>query len=316
MRFTGFDIKFVPLFTVIAVLSMECPVHAQELEPRAYSNIPVGLNFILAGYGYTVGEVLFDPAIPLYNANIKIHGAVLAYARSIRIGKMSGKIDMVVPYAWLSGTADFQGQPVSRIVSGFGDPRVRFSVNLFGAPPLPLSGFKDYRQNLVVGVSLQVFIPTSQYDADRLVNIGTHRFTFKPELGISKTIWHFYLELATGVSFYTVNDDFYQGKTRSQSPIGYLQGHVVYNIWHGIWAALDGTYYWGGRTTVDGIEGNDLQENSRFGLTFALPVNIHHSIKLHASTGVSTRTGSDFDAIAIVWQYRWGRELKKVKKSD
>jgi len=32
------------------------------------------------------------------------------------------------------------------------------------------------------------------------------------------------------------------------------------------------------------------------------------------STGISTRTGSDFDAIGIVWQYRWGRELKKVKK--
>jgi hypothetical protein len=313
MGITGFDIKFIPLFTAIVFLSMEFPVYAQDLEPRAYTNIPVGLNFAIAGYGYTAGGVLFDPAVPLENANIKIHGALLAYARSIKIGKMSGKIDIITPYAWLSGTADFQGQPVSREVNGFGDPRVRFSVNFIGAPALPLSGFKDYKQNLVIGASFQVYIPVSQYDPERLVNIGTNRFTFKPELGISKTIWHLYIELAGGASFYTVNHDFYQGKTRSQTPIGYIQGHVVYNIWHGIWVAIDGTYYWGGRTTVNGIQGNDLQENSRFGLTFALPVNIHNSLKLHVSTGVSTRTGSDFDAIGIVWQYRWGRDLKKVK---
>jgi hypothetical protein len=134
---------------------------------------------------------------------------VLAYARSIKIGKLSGKIDMILPFAWLSGTAEFQGLPASREVSGFGDPRVSISVNFIGAPALPLSGFKNYKQNLVVGAS--------------------------------------------------------------------------------------------------------LQENSRFGLTFALPVNIHHSMKLYMSTGVSTRTGSDFDAIGLAWQYRWCRDLKKVK---
>jgi hypothetical protein len=314
MGIAGFDIKIIQLFTAIVVLTEVSAVHAQDLEPRAYSNIPVGLNFVIAGYGYTAGGVLFDPAVPLDNAHIKIHGAVLAYARSIRIGTMSGKIDMVVPYAWLSGTAAFNNQPVSRDVSGFGDPRVRITVNFFGAPALPLAGFKDYKQNLVVGASLQVFMPVSQYDPDKLVNIGTNRFTFKPELGISKTIWHLYMELAVGAAFYTDNHEFYQGKTRSQAPIGSIQAHVVYNIWRGIWAAVDGTYYWGGRTKVDGVQGNDLQENSRFGFTFALPVNIHNSLKLHMSTGVSTRTGSDFDAIGIVWQYRWGRDFKKVKK--
>jgi hypothetical protein len=314
MGFAGFDIKIIPLFTVVVFLTMAIDIYAQDLEPRAYTNIPVGLNFVVAGYGYTAGGVLFDPAVPLDNAHIKIHGAVLAYARSIKIGKMSGKIDMIVPYAWLSGTADFQGQPVSRDVSGFGDPRVRITVNFIGAPALPLSGFKDYKQNLVVGASLQVLMPVSQYDADRLVNIGTNRFTFKPELGISKTFWHLFVELAAGAAFYTDNHDFYQGKTRSQAPIGSIQGHIVYNIWRGIWVAVDGTYYWGGRTIVDGVEGNDLQENSRFGFTFALPVNLHNSLKLHISTGVSTRTGSDFDAIGIAWQYRWGRELRKVIK--
>lgn len=72
---------------------------------------------------------------------------------------------------------------------------------------------------------------------------------------------------------------------------------------------LDGTYYAGGRTTVDGVKGDNLQQNTRSGVTVALPVNRYQSVKLYASTGVSTRTGSDFDAIGIAWQYRWGGGL-------
>ena len=290
------------------------PLNSQDLEPRAYSNIPVALNFILAGYVYSAGGVVFDPAVPLENANFKVHGSVLAYARSIKIGRMSGKIDMVVPYVWLSGTADFNGQPVSRDVSGLGDPRFRMSLNFIGSPALPLSGFKDYKQKLIVGASLQIRVPVSQYDPDRLVNIGTNRFTFKPELGLSRTVGRLYLELSGGMAFYTVNHDFYQGKTRSQEPIGSVQGHFIYTFKRGIWTSLDGTYYWGGSTTVNGVKGDDLQKNTRLGLTFALPVNLHNSLKFYYSTGVSTRTGTDFNVVGLAWQYRWGGGLPKAKQ--
>jgi len=313
MDYLRFKFKIIRFFSVIILLSKFPGVFSQDLEPRAYTNVPTGLNFLLTGYAYSAGGVLFDPAVPLENANIKIHGTVLAYARSIKVGNMSGKIDMILPYAWLSGTADFQDQPVSREVSGLGDPRLRMSVNFIGAPALPLSGFKDYKQDLVVGASLQVYLPVGQYDPDRLVNIGTNRFTIKPELGISKTLGHFQLELTAGAGFYTVNKEFYQGKVRSQKPIGSIQGHVNYNFKRGIWAAIDGTYYWGGASTVDGVEGNDLQKNTRLGCTLAIPLNLHNSLKFYFSTGVSTRTGSDFDLVGIVWQYRWGGGLPTGK---
>jgi hypothetical protein len=159
-------------------------------------------------------------------------------------------------------------------------------------------------------------VPTGQYDPEKLVNIGTHRFAFKPELGISKTFGHLMLELTGGAAFYTTNHDFYGGKTRSQAPIGSVQGHINYNFAHGIWAAADGTYYWGGHTTLDGVEGNDLQKNSRLGLTFALPINIRHSLKFTFSTGVSTRTGTDFTVVGVFWQYRWGGGLPKGKTTE
>jgi hypothetical protein len=99
----GFNLKLFLVFSTIIFLSKVSTSYAQDLEPRAYSNIPFGLNFIAAGYAYTSGGVLFDPAVPLENAHIRIHGSVLAYTRSINVGGLSGKVDMVLPYAWLSG---------------------------------------------------------------------------------------------------------------------------------------------------------------------------------------------------------------------
>jgi hypothetical protein len=185
------------------------------------------------------------------------------------------------------------------------------SVIFIGGPALPLSGFKDYKQNFVMGASLQVYFPVGQYDPEKLVNLGTNRFTFKPEIGISKTIKQLILELALAGQFYTVNNNFYNGQTMSQDPIGSVQGHVNYNFRGGIWAALDGTIYWGGRSTIEGVEGDNLQKNTRLGFTFSLPLNIQNSLKLNLSTGVSTRTGSDFDAVTLAWQYKLGGRLPK-----
>ena len=304
-RKTG--LRLFLFFSVILFSSEFSRVQGQDLEPRAYSNIPVRMNFLLAGYAYSSGGVLFDPAVPIENAQFKIHGSLLAYARTFGLAGMSGKFDVIMPYVWLSGSAESDGMPVYRDVSGLGDPRFRVSVNFIGAPPLSMAEFKDYQHNLVVGASIQVFVPLGQYDATRLVNIGTNRFSFKPELGISKKFGPLFLELAAGMTFYTTNYDFFNGKTRSQAPIGSIQGHACYSFKRGIWAAVDGTYYWGGRTTLEGVEGNDLQKNTRLGFTFALPLNIHHTLKFNVSTGVSTRTGSDYNIVGLIWQYRWGK---------
>lgn len=303
--------RFLQLFIATITLISISDTYAQELEPRAYTNLPIGLNFVIAGYSYQTGGVLFDPTIPLENAKIKTHSSLFAYARSIKVGKISGKVDAIVPYAWLSGSADFMGERGYREVAGLADPRVRMSVIFIGGPALPLSGFKDYKQNFVMGASMQVYLPIGQYDPEKLVNLGANRFTFKPEIGMSKTIKQLILELALAGQFYTVNNNYYGGKTMSQAPIGSVQGHVNYNFRGGIWAALDGTFYWGGRSTIDGVKSNNLQENSRLGLTMAVPFGIHHSIKLNLSTGASTRTGTDFDAVTLVWQYRWGGGLPK-----
>jgi hypothetical protein len=305
------EIEFIAAVALLALAIIFHPgsANAQSMEPRAYSNAPVGMNFLILGYAYQQGDVLLDPSVPVKDVSAKAHTAVLACARSLDVFGKSGKIDIVVPYAWLSATGTLNEEGQSRNVSGFADPAVRFSVNLYGAPALSLKEFKDYRQDTIIGVSLQVTAPLGQYDSDKLVNIGTNRWSFKPEVGISQALGRWTLEAIGGVTFYTKNDDFFGGNTREQDPIYSVQGHLIYNFPWGIWAALNATYYTGGRTRVNGVEGDDLQSNWRLGATLTLPVDLHNSVKLYSSSGVQTRTGGDFTLVGIAWQYRWGGGL-------
>jgi hypothetical protein len=294
------------LFIMLAAASLWA--EAQSMEPRFYSNSPVGMNFALAGYGLSTGSVTADPSVELENGDIEIHSFFAAYARSMGLWGRNAKFDIVVPYASLSGSATVQGAYVERSVDGFADPQFRFSYNFLGAPALTLKEFKDYRQEFVMGASLKVIAPFGQYDETKVVNLGANRWAFTPEIGMSRSFGPLLLELAAAATWYTENDDF-AGQTRKQDPIYALQGHIVYTLPKGIWLALDATYYGGGRTTVGGVQKSDLQQNTRLGATLALPVSLRNSIKLYASSGVATRTGSDFDTVGAAWQYRWGGGL-------
>jgi hypothetical protein len=282
---------------------------AQQIEPRTYSNAPVGMNFLIGGYAYSTRGLSTNPALKITNAELKVHTPVVAYARAFEAWGKSAKFDAIVPGGCLSGSADVNGVPASRDVCGLVDPAFRLSVNFFGAPALSLKEFQKYRQDVVAGASLQVVAPWGQYDPTRLVNLGTNRWTFRPEIGISKALDALTVEFALGASFYTTNHDFFGGRTLEQDPIYSAQAHLIYQFRGGTWAALNGTYYTGGRTTVNGVRGDDFQKASRIGATLALPVDRHNSVKLHASSGLSLRTGTDFDVIGIAWQYRWGGGL-------
>jgi hypothetical protein len=282
---------------------------AQSLEPRIYSNTPVGMNFLISGYAYQQGNVLLDPSVPLKDVEATAHTAVLGYSRSLNVWGKSGKIDLLVPYAWLSATGTLNEEGRSRNVSGLADPAVRFSVNLFGSPALTFEEFKNFRQDTIIGVSLMTTVPIGQYDSDKLVNIGTNRWSVKPEVGISQALGRWTFEFAAAAIFFAENDEFLGSKTREQDPIYSFQGHLIYNFPRGIWAALNATYYTGGRTSIDGVKGDDLQRNWRFGTTLTVPLNIHNSLKFYFSSGALTRIGGDFDLVGVAWLYRWGGGL-------
>jgi hypothetical protein len=295
-----------PALVLFACLVVASAVRAQDIEPRQYSNTPVGVNFLINGYSYTKGGLAFDSALPLSRPEIETNSGVLGFARSLDLWGRSGKIDAGVPYTWLSGSADYLGQPLQRKVNGFGDPVFRLAVNLYGAPALQMKDFAAFRQDLIVGVALQVSVPLGQYDDERVVNIGTNRWFFKPSAGVSKAVGPWIWEATAAATFFTDNPDFLGGKTRSQAPLYSIQGHLIRSFGSGVWGAFDATYFWGGSTTINGSANGDLQRNWRVGATLAIPVDVRNSIKLTASDGVSARTGNNYSQFGLYWQYRWG----------
>lgn len=279
---------------------------AQDLEPRLYVNAPPGLNFVVPGYAVSEGSVLLDPALELDNAAIEIDGVVFGYARSLSLAGKSAQVAIALGDVCLDGAADFEGQRYVRHACGLTDAKLRLSWNFIGAPALEPAQFASYEQDLIVGVSIGFNLPIGDYDPARLANIGTNRRALKTELGLSKALGRWTLELAAAGTFYETNSNFFGGKTQEQDPIYSVQGHVVHGFPSGIWLAVDATYYRGGATVTDDLANRNLQANSRVGLTVSVPLNRRQSVKLAASTGLATRTGSDFDTLALAWQYRWG----------
>lgn len=281
-------------------------LNAQVIEPNLYSNVPIGANIFIIGIGNTGGDLQENQLLGLENPDLSIISGVFGYGRTFDFLGRNTKFDISIPYSFLDGTGEHNGETGSRKVSGLGDTKARVSFNLFGGPALSLQEFASYEQDTIVGVSLQVTIPTGQYDNSKLINVSTHRWALKSGIGISKTISNYTVEFSADAEFFTSNNDFYGGATVTQDTIYSTQAHVLYTFRRAMWLSVGSTYYAGGEIYVNGIKPYDSRlGNTRIGATFSYPINKNNAIKIYGNSGVNIRYGSDFDGIGVVWQYTW-----------
>jgi hypothetical protein len=278
---------------------------AQQLEPRAYSPSPVGANIFGVGYLYSSGGAALDPAAPIQNVQARINTVFPYYSRTFGFFGRQASLTATTPYVW--GTVHGDVYDVGRSVdrSGLGDPALRFAVNLMGGPALRPLEFLHHKPETTLGASLVVIAPFGQYDPSKLINIGTNRWAFKPELGLSQPVGDWAFEFYAGVWLFTTNDNYYGGQERRQDPLASYQAHIIYNVRPRMWAAIDFTYYEGGSTTINGKPQNDRQGNTRGGLTLSVPMTLHQSLKVTWARGVSVRIGSELETIGVAWQWIW-----------
>ena len=298
-------VRLAAAIFAIAAFGIVTEIQAQSIEPRAYSNAPVGLNFLLVGFQGSRGALDLDPNLPIEDTNAEVDLGIIGYVTTLDVAGNSAKLGLVVPYASLLVDGFVGGVVREREIDDFADPSFFFAYNFHGAPALSAQEFGSYQQDLIVGFTVKVTAPLGDYDSDKIINLSTNRWTIKPEIGVSKAIGKWTLETSAAVAFFTDNDDFNNGLKREQEPIYSTQFHVTYTFPGNIWLAAGATYYEGGTTTIDSVKKNDLQKNWRTGVTLALPVDRSQSIKFYGSSGVSTRTGSNFDTFGVAWQYRW-----------
>jgi len=278
---------------------------AQDLEPRAYSAVPVGTHFALFTYARSAGDIAFDPSVPVTDGRAKIDTYALGYSRSFGLAGQTASLAVIAPYIRGDVSGIVQDTPAQAHRAAIGDLRLRFSANLLGNPALTPAEFARRAPTTTAGASLLVIAPTGQYDSSHLVNVGSNRWTFKPELGVSHPMGDWFIEGIAGVWLYTDNPDFYGGQRRSQDPLWTLQAHGGYNFRPGLWLAVDATHYTGGQTSLNGAQQQDYQRATRYGVTLSVPLDPDWSLKLAWSNALTTRIGGKFNTVAATMQYRW-----------
>ena len=285
------------LFAFCFIFTSITQIQAQEIEARAYSNAPIGINFVTGG----IAQVKSGP--------YKLTTEAIGLTHILDVAGQSGRISLILPYSELSGTGTLGGQAINASAEGLSDPMIKASVNLYGAPALSVSEFKNYQQDLIIGASIAASIPWGKYNSDQMLNVGGNRTVIQPGIGASKAVGSWRLELAGMASIYTSNTNYMGNNTLSQNPVYSTETHVIYYFPNTAWISADATYFFGGQTYVNGSAVSGSQENWRFGSTISYPVDKRNAIRLTGSTGVYSRTDTSYNAVGISWQYRWGAGL-------
>jgi Putative MetA-pathway of phenol degradation len=290
-----------------ALVGAPAVVAAQELEPGLYQNAPINFNLAAANILFSRGNVLFDSALPIEDATADVQAFVLGYVRTLGIAGKAAKLDVQVPMSWAHFAGLVNGDVRTRSPTGLADPRVRLAVNILGSPALALPEFARYRQRTIVGLALQIVAPLGQYDPDRLINIGSNRWSFRPEMGVSRALGRLTLEFAAGAWLFTANDDFFGGKELTQRPLYFAKGAAIWSFRGGRWVAVNYGRATGGQTSIDGGASSPLQENDRIAATLLLPMRRTQALRLTYTSGIFTRLGADFETVGVGYQLSWTR---------
>lgn len=278
---------------------------AQELEPRSYSVIPTGFNMVGVSGTFSQGDVVTDATLPIKDLKLTSLTFATVYVRSFSfLGKLA-KVQMLLPYTFIEGSVKINGVDTAASRSGFADARLKIGVNLIGSPAMAPKDFVRFNEESVLGASLIIAVPTGQYLPQKVINIGSHRWGFKPEIGFSHRSGRFYFETYAGIWFFTKNDEYMETSELQQAPIFTFQAHVSHIFPKKNWIAVNGGYANGGQTSVDGIERNNFQKNWRIGGTYSQPLSKHSSLRAMINTGVATRAGGDFTSFTLSYQYGW-----------
>jgi hypothetical protein len=303
----------LPCIILLLSLFYACGIRAQDLAPRAYLITPVHSNAVTLTYSFYNGNIIFDGTIPITGATARVNVSVFNAYHSFNLFGRTASFLISLPY----GVGNFHGHVVGTETlayrSGLLPVIFRLSVNLIGGRSMSLDEFREWRQKTILGASLKLVFPTGQYDSAKLINYGTNRWALKPELGYSRRWGHWIVDAYGAVWFFTTNPEFFSRNqfspgtnTQSESPVGAFEVHVSYDFKPRLWVSLDGNYWFGGTTALNGVSNpGTFQRNSRVGLTASFPLTTHQSLKLNYSDGAYILYGGNYHNVSIGWQYSW-----------
>lgn len=274
---------------------------------RDWQNSPTDLNMVFGYYNRVDTNTPIDTTLPINGLSLDADLYLFRYARSFGIDGRNSAIQFIQPYADVSASFDnaqfFSG---TKRNGGMGDTQIVFAHNIFGGPALTAEEFASWKPETFLTGALWVTMPTGDYDKDRIINIGSNRWVFKPELGFGTPIGPTWLEINTYVSMFGANKDYHGDSKLEQKPLYAIEGHYSYTINRALWVSLDATYNRGGESKIDGDWQDNKQENGLLGASLGFMLSPQFGGLIAYNDTVSERTGSpDVNTWTFRLQYVW-----------
>jgi hypothetical protein len=283
--------------SAVLALGALCPPQALAQVPgRFYWKTLAGANAVPLIVNSLSGNTNpFDPALTVtagaeFDATLILAG----YARALSLFDRAAMAAILLPMGRVSGEVTVAGTPVNQSADGFGDPMLEFDINVLG--PKAQKNIPDalrYQPGFSVDLLADLALPIGEYDNSQPLNLGHNRWYGRVGVPI---VWQLgpwvpgrrtTLELLPAVWFFGTNDD-YVGQTLKTDPMFQLDAHLTRDFTEHFWGALDGTWYVGGQSSVDGVAGEKL-DNLGFGLTLGYGINDNLSLTF----GYKSTVGDD-----------------------
>ena len=293
---------------VLGVLCLPDQAYAQFTDPHNYDNTAVGTNQAEVAYTFAHSDVSIDTGLVIAGAKLNLNAGTIDYSHYFGLANHVMWVNGAVPIAGLSGSVT--GTNIRGSINGAADSSYQVAALLKGGPALRVADFDNYKPETIVGVSLSVAAPSGQYNGNRILNLGSDRWLFRPEIALSYPFgpeqkWQ--LDTYANCEFYT-DDVSYRGtKILSEQPLPGFEGHVSYSLNDKIWVALDTRYSLRGDTSINRVDQSDSQQNFIIGSEVNLALNSQHSLVFEFAKALVHRNGTSYTGFTLKYDFVWGK---------
>jgi hypothetical protein len=295
-----------PVILCVALAALHSHACAQFTDPRTYENAPVGINQLELAYAYVRSNTSIDTSFVVSGAKLNLNQGLVDYTHYFAFLHRMAWVEASVPIANLSGS--ITGTDIAGSTTGAGDSGYTAALLLKGGPALSPEQFANAKTITSIGLSLSITAPTGQYDRNKILNLGSDRWSFKPEFAISKPFGpeqHWVFDAYANSYFYTDNGSYRGAQVLRQQALLGLEGHISYTFNNSVWASLDTRYSFGGDTIVSGINQANRQQNFIFGSELAVSPNSRNSFTFEFARPAVHENGPSLVGFMVRYDYTW-----------
>jgi hypothetical protein len=257
-----------------------------------------------------------DTSLVVTGANIDLNQGTIDYTRYFGLLHRLMWLEAAVPVAGLGGSVS--GTTIKGSTTGAGDSSYQVAMLFKGGPALTVAELQNYRPTTTLGGSLTVTAPTGLYNSKKILNLGSDRWSFKPEIAFSHPFgadqnWEF--DAYVNASIYTENTSYHGRQILRQEALPGLEGHISYAFNERIWASLDTRYSFSGATLVDGVSQNNAQQNFVLGNELNISLNPQNSLTFEFAKAIVHQNGPTATGFTIKYDYTWAWSIRGAKRN-